>query len=260
MMTPERPIGEQELHAYVDGQLEPDLRAAVERHLGANPDVAQRVAADIAHRDALRAAFTAHSAEPLPPELNLSRLIEARLRQRHAPWRIAATIVLSIGVGGAGGWLLHSLPVQDGTAGVMSRLQTEALASHMVYAVDRRHPIEVAAAEREHLTQWLSNRLNRTVAPPDLSDSGYKLIGGRLLATEQGGAAALFMYEDEHGNRLSLTMRPVAADLHAPIVDWDRNEVNACSWIDKGIGYALLGAVPDDKLDAIARQIAGQRG
>jgi len=142
----------------------------------------------------------------------------------------------------------------------MAALQQQALASHVVYGADRRHPIEVSASERDHLTQWLSNRLQRSIALPDLSAAGFTLIGGRLLATEQGGAAALFMYEDARGKRMSLLMRPMSADLHVPIVDWDRNEVNACSWIDKGIGYALLGAVPDDELDRIARQIGGPRG
>jgi anti-sigma factor RsiW len=72
-------------------------------------------------------------------------------------------------------------------------LQGLAIASHLVYGTDRRHPIEVAASEPDYLAQWLSNRLNRTVMPPDLSRFGYTLIGGRLLATEQGNAAALFI-------------------------------------------------------------------
>jgi anti-sigma factor RsiW len=53
----------------------------------------------------------------------------------------------------------------------------------------------------DHLAQWLSNRQNRPVSPPDLSGFSYRLIGGRLLATEQGNPAALFMYEDIAGQR-----------------------------------------------------------
>jgi anti-sigma factor RsiW len=261
MSGPPPSVGEEELNGYVDGQLPPDRRAAIELYLAAHPDVARRIATDIAHRQALRAAFFAYSSEPLPPELNLSRMVEERLRrQSRWWWKVAAAIVLSLGVGGAGGWLLHTQPTPDRSSLAMAALEHQALASHAVYSPDRRHPIEVTAAERDHLTQWLSNRLNRAVSPADLSDFGYRLIGGRLLATEQGNPAALFMYEDANGHRMSLVMRPMAADLRVPVAQWDRNDVNACSWIDKGLGYALLGPIPNAELDRMARQISGKQG
>jgi anti-sigma factor RsiW len=254
-------VGEEELNAYVDGQLSPERRAVVERYLAAHPDAARRVASDIADRQALQTAFAAYSTLPLPPELNLNRLVEERLRRRSRSWwQVAAAVVLSLGVGGVAGWLLHTQPTPDRDALAMSALERQALASHAVYSPDRRHPIEVNAAERDHLAQWLSNRLNRPVSPPDLSGFGYRLIGGRLLATEQGNPAALFMYEDTTGQRMSLVMRPMAADLRVPIAQWDRNDVNACAWIDKGLGYAILGPVTNDELDRMARQISGKQG
>ena len=98
----------------------------------------------------------------------------------------------------------------------MAVLEQEALTSHVVYSADHRYPVEVPGAETAHLQQWLSNRLDRTVVAPDLSALGYHLIGGRLLATERGGAAALLMYDDASGHRLSLLLRPMKPALHAP--------------------------------------------
>jgi anti-sigma factor RsiW len=257
MTEPVGPAGEQDLNSYVDGQLDPELRPVVERYLQANPDAARRVATDLAQRNALRAAFATYLTQPLPPELNLSRLIEERLRRRpHIAWQIAAAVVLSLAAGGAGGWMIHRPPqTPDRASRAMAALEHQAFASHAVYSPDRRHPIEVTATERDHLAQWLSNRLNRPVSPPDLSSFGYRLIGGRLLATEQGNPAALFMYEDAGGNRMSLLMRPMAPNLHVPMAQWDRDNVNACSWIDKGLGYAILGPVSDTELKRMAREI-----
>jgi anti-sigma factor RsiW len=174
-------------------------------------------------------------------------------------WRIAAAVALSLGIGAAGGWLLHLQPAQDRAALAMSLLQHEALASHSVYATDVNHPIEMAGSERDHLVHWLSGRLNRTVVPPDLSEFGYRLIGGRLLATEQGHPAALFMYEDSSGNRISLVMRPMAPEFHVAREDSARDDVNLSSWIAGGMGYAVLGKASDAELDRIARQIGSQR-
>jgi anti-sigma factor RsiW len=56
------PIGEDDLHAYIDGQLDLGRRLAVERYLAENPEAAQRVAAYRQQREAIRAAFKAREA------------------------------------------------------------------------------------------------------------------------------------------------------------------------------------------------------
>jgi anti-sigma factor RsiW len=261
MTAEDRPISEDELHAYVDDRLKAARRQEIERYLDAHSDLSDQVAAYRSHRTNLQAAFAPRAAEPIPPELNLSRLLEARLRQRHGWWwQLAASVVLCLGIGGAAGWYFGSAQRPDRTALAVSLLQQQALASHSVYAADRRHPIEVAATDSDHLTQWLSNRLHRTVAAPDLSAAGYRLLGGRLLATEHGGAAALFVYDDQQGNRLSVVMRPMAPELRAALADIAQGAVNGCTWIDKGIGYAVVATVSDEKLDQIAEQISRQAG
>jgi anti-sigma factor RsiW len=260
MTATDRPVSEDDLHAYVDDRLDTERRREVERHLHAQPELAQRMADYRAQRATLRAAFAVRAAEPIPPELNLSQLLDARLRRRPEWWRIAAAIVLALGVGGAGGWYLALPAKPDRTQLAMSLLQQQAMSSHAVYSVERRHVVEVTAAERDHLAQWLSNRLGRSVAPPDLSLAGYQLIGGRLLATEHGGAAALFIYDDEQGIRLSVLMRPMGPDLRAPHSDMSQGAVNGCSWIAKGIGYAVVAATSGEALDRVAEQINRQTG
>ena len=113
-------------------------------------------------------------------------------RRRLWPWiaATAAAVVIALSLGGVAGWSFRGT-TQERTAAALAALEQEAFATHVVYAADRRHPIEVTAAERDHLAQWLSNRLNRKIAPPDLTEAGWHLLGGRLLATERGGAAVL---------------------------------------------------------------------
>jgi anti-sigma factor RsiW len=146
------------------------------------------------------------------------------------------------------------------TQQALAFLEQEALTSHVVYAVDRRHPVEVLGSEAPHLQQWLSNRLERIVVAPDLSALGYQLMGGRLLATEHGGAAALLMYEDANHQRLSLLLRPMAAALHAPDATIQQNGVNGRAWIANGLGVAVVAAVPAIDIDRVATQIGADLG
>lgn len=260
MSEADRPIAEEDLHAYVDGFLEPARRAAVDRYLQKNPQAAERVAAYVTQRDWLRAAFHGRATEPIPPELDLGHLVEEHLnRKRHAPWRIAAAILLAMGAGGAAGWFVSSLQ-PAGLTGIEA-LEHEAAVNHVVYAADRRHPIELGAGQREDLSQWLSNRLNRPVSPPELAAMGYRFIGGRLVATEHG-AAALFMYENDRHTRLTIFVRPMEHGASTPILVLDIGDVDGCAWIDKGVGYTLIADEPYKELlhmsEFVRKQIGGQ--
>ena len=94
MSDPALPIAEEDLHAWIDGQLEPGRQEAVLRYLQEQPDVARRVDAWRDQRDALRAALAAMAADPVPPRLELDRLIQQRLEQRRLPWPIEQAVQL----------------------------------------------------------------------------------------------------------------------------------------------------------------------
>jgi len=87
------------------------------------------------------------AAEPIPPELNVQRLVEGRLARRSGPRRIAfaASVMLSLGLGGAVGWTAHDAmqaePSVVAWTGV-GAVSAEALTAHRVFAADPRQPVE----------------------------------------------------------------------------------------------------------------------
>jgi anti-sigma factor RsiW len=254
------PIGEDDLHAYIDGQLDVGRRRAVEHLLQQDREAAQRVAAYQQQRELIRAAFAARAGETLPPKLSLARIIEQRTRNPRGRWLVAASVMLALGTGLAGGWFLHSRPHPERAQQALALLEQEALTSHVVYAVDGRHPVEVPGTEAPHLQQWLSKRLDRTVVAPDLSALGYHLIGGRLLATERGGAAALLMYDDADHHRISLLLRPMMPALQAPETIIGKSGVNGRAWIGNGLGVAVVATMPEGDIARLATQISTDLG
>jgi anti-sigma factor RsiW len=249
------PISEDDLHAYVDGQLPAERQQAIEAYLHQDPEAAELVASYQAQRAAIRAAFAVTGAEPLPPQLSLAHIIAQRGQRTRTPWLMAASVVLALGLGAGGGWFLHRATEVNRTDQAMALLGQEALTSHVVYAADVRHPIEVPGSEAPHLQQWLSNRLNRKVVAPDLSALGYHLVGGRLLATEHGGAAALLMYDDANRHRISVLLRPMTPALQAAGEMIQQDGVNGRAWIGNGLGVAVVAAMPVTEIDPLAAQI-----
>lgn len=253
-------IEEDDLHAFVDGQLAPERRRRLERYLQTHPAEARRVADYQAQRDELRDLFAANTDTELPPKLQLAHLVRTRVRPLWAPWRLAASLVLAVGLGIAGGWFLWGPRPQSLSERAMQVLVEQAFSTYSVYVPDARHPIEVAAAEQAHLTQWLSNRLHRTVTAPDLSNFGYALLGGRLLATESGSPAALLMYSNPEGHRVALLLRPMLPTLRVADEERATGATQLCAWIAKGMGYALVASIPRAELDDLADQIRDASG
>jgi len=235
-----RPILEEDLHSFVDGLLDPDRRREVQDYIDRHPEAAEFASRMWAQRQALRAAFADIADEPVPSRLNLQRLIAERTHhiERAPTWRIAAAVVLALGFGGASGWMARGASGET-SAGIAS-LSREANASYAVYAFDTVHPVEIDGAHKAELVRWVSHRLERPVPVPDLERSGFRLIGGRLVATEHG-PAALFLYDGENGARLALLARPMAIQRDTPTMHPNNGPFGGYSWADKGLGYSVVG-------------------
>lgn len=249
-----RPITEDDLHAYVDRVLEPERQAEVAAYLDEHPDVSRRVSAFSDQRSLLRAALAPIADEPLPPQLDLSRMIESRRRRRPtAWWAIAAMLMLSLG--GVGGWVMRG-SLQASPVG-LAALAQEAADSYKVYAPDRVRPVEMRAADSAQLVQWVSNRLKQPVKLPDLTGSGYRLMGGRLIATSHG-PAAMFMYDDDRGDRVVVLTRPMKSEQSAPMAPHSGGDLSGFAWADGGMGYSLVGQAAAEALKPIANEVRRQ--
>lgn len=258
-MITSRPISEDDLHAYVDKVLDTGRHAEVEAYLDQHPDVAQRVQGFVSQRKILRATFAPISQEPVPPELSLRRLIEAKRRPPANAWRnswrsaIAASVLLA--AGGAAGWLAHGTS-QDGSRGIAALVQ-EASDSYEVYAPDRFRPVEIKASDSAELVRWVSQRLQHPIAAPDLTASGYRFMGGRLVATAHGPAGML-MYDDDHGTRLVMLVRPMTVEKNTAMSQHANGQVAGFAWAQNGIGYSLVGAAAPEVLHPLADEIRRQ--
>ena len=254
-MTGDRPIGEDDLHAFVEGRLPPERREAVETFLADHPAAAAQVAADRERREALRARLAFKADEPIPARL---RIAHVRAERRSVQGRRLAAVAAALAwlvVGGATGWTAHAWMARP-IAANQSRVAQDALSAHRVFVAEIAHPVEVGAAQQAHLLQWLSKRLGRSLQAPDLAALGYHLMGGRLLPAGNEPAAQL-MYEDDRGARLTLYIR--ASDSGETSFRFAQSgEVSAFSWIDGGLGYVISAALDRERLLRIAEAVYRQ--
>ena len=140
------------------------------------------------------------------------------------------------------------------------RFAERADIAYAVYAPEQRHAVEVAASQQDHLVNWLSKRLNRTVTIPSLAEYGFQLVGGRLLPGEEGPAAQ-FMYQNAAGERLTLYMTTVTRSATtARSACCATGRARRYYWAGNRVGYALSGQIGEEKLQAIAYDTCKELG
>jgi anti-sigma factor RsiW len=278
------------LSAFVDGELSGARRAEIEAQLERHPQAAARVAAWRAQKAALRALCGAPRRSGSGEYDAHKELHERHERAEHAdyadpaehpataddepafivvrrmrPWWQRAGLAACWLAAGAGLALALGPLAPRLTGGAWGGLGAQppsfaqrADIAYAVYTPERRHPVEVAASEEEHLINWLSKRLNRPLSVPSLQEYGYALVGGRLLPGE-AGPAAQFMYENGSGARLTLYVTGTARDETAFRLFRDGNR-RTFYWINDGLGYALSGQIAEGKLRSIALDVCGELG
>jgi anti-sigma factor RsiW len=255
-MSNDLPVTEDELHAYVDGELPPDRTAAVSAWLAAHPEQAALVAAWRAQADAIRARYAGVTAEPVPERLKIETVMRAsRAAGRRWLGVAAAASVATFLIGGAAGWFAHGASTSARTG--FDAVTADALQAYKLYVVEVRHPVEVPGDERPHMTQWLSKRLGTTLNIPDLSSMGLKLVGGRLLPGPIGEAAAFYMYEGPSGERFTIYCAK-AASPETALRYKGEERVAAFYWVDDKVAYVVSGPADRERLEKITKAVYEQ--
>jgi len=250
-----RPITEEDIQAYVDNALQPERQDEVEAYLIANPDEALRAAAFKSDAATLRAALDRVAQEPIPMRLSLSQIAARRQSEKLPAWRIAAAAMVLIVAGATGGWAVrgYSLPPSEGVAA----LAQEASASYTTFAGNAVQPVEFKADDIAGLTEIASKTLGIGAILPDLSRSGYRLMGGRIVSTVHGPGFML-MYNDDKGERLVMLARHMIVDQNRPMAEHADGKVSGWTWANGGMGFSVVGETDAKSLHPIADDIRAQ--
>jgi anti-sigma factor RsiW len=259
------------LSAWLDDELSPAQRAEVETWLREHPEDAAQVRMWAADRDALRARLGPTVEEPVPTRLE-------QLVWNHAPatapigwlrWAAGLAVFVLGALAGAGLTWRFAGDGDESEAGAQPWEQ-RALIAHAVYAPEMRHPVEVAVAGRtpedaraqeEHLSRWLTKRIDRPVKLFDLRAQGYELVGGRLLPDNANGPCAQLMYQrigESSATRVTVYLRKPDPGTPAAFRYEKQGELGSLYWIDGTTGYGIVGPLPREQLLALAEAIYKQ--
>ncbi|PJY96662.1 anti-sigma factor family protein [Pseudomonas donghuensis] len=240
---------EHELHAYVDERLDSERRRAVELYLAANPEQAARVEAWRNDARQLRAALSGFAAQAPNPRLDPANVRRELRRRRQRRWASAAVLLLTLGIGGLGGW-----QVREASLLASNPPMADAVQAHRLFADAKA--LDLSAQDPARLQAWLGEHFAHVGTLPDLSAYGFTPLGARLLSNEQG-PAALLLFEDARGQRVSLFLRsPGEHYARMPSGERTDGQLQARYWSRGDYNYALVSAASDRRGEQL-RQALG---
>ncbi|AAV96361.1 anti-sigma factor [Ruegeria pomeroyi] len=236
------PLSDEELIAYFEDALPPAERAALEARLAQDPR-AQALLLDWARQNEdIRALYGDMQEDVVPARLRDALCAPRAPLLRQA---LAASAVLMLGL--VVGWAGHA---RLGDPSPAPALADAALTAHRTFVVEVVHPVEVPASQRDHMNSWMSKRIGAPVSPPDLSASGFALMGGRILPAGKW-VAGLYMYENSEGQRITLYVAPQEEGNSTLRFAGDR-QTESLHWAKGGLGFVLTGALAREDLRQMA--------
>jgi anti-sigma factor RsiW len=244
-------ITKEELHAFVDGELDPIRAAAFAKLVAADPALAARVAAFQADKDRLDQIYGTLRDLPVPPEW-LQRIKDAPLLRRRSfsnvffsrqgVAAIAASLLLILTINL---WFVY----ERFTATDQDAIVAEALAARQ----DSIRPEQSFAATStvpEERNQVLTTALSMMLKAPDLTKLGYRLANIRVYSGVPGGKAAELGYRDAQNHLFTLYLRHPSSPPRVDLVE--SNGIRICVWQDDVLGTVMLGEMSAGEMARIA--------
>src|SRR2546426_555562 len=186
------------IEAYMDGELDPASKAAVEEHLSTCQACLEAHARFRKQSASIRAAAPyypapAHLQQSVREALRKAAANERPAAARNTPWRwvaIAATVLLAISVS----WNFRRPQTQAGERDLIAQ---NVLSDH-IRSMIGTHLLDVPSTDQHTVKPWFNGKLDFSPDVKDFASQGFPLIGGRLDYLTGRTVAALVYRRRRH--------------------------------------------------------------
>ncbi len=251
-MSEQRLLSDDDLHAYLDGQLDDAGVAAVEAAIAQDTDIAEKLAAFRAQRVAIKQLYDPVLAEPVPEHLRQVVREARRGARRQTTMRIAASVVF-LAVGAAGGWFANAYFASQDF--LLEPFVREAVLAHELAITEKTKGLTINKIDPDNLSpSYLPADFGVPVKLPTLRRSELHPVA---LASGTGaeGSRVTVTYADRQNRRRTLFVRKFTGGKSLPVKYRTKDGFPVLYWLDGPLVYILVGDGDRKELIAIAEEI-----
>lgn len=238
-----------QLEAYLDGELPAEPMRALDAHLRTCP----ACAADALSRVQLKRAIKTAGIRFTPsPELRnrIQKKIAGKPRRTwNAGWVLASGALAVVLVAGVFGTYIEKQTLrQQQFYSELADLHVSTLAS--------AHPVDVVSTDRHTVKPWFQGKIPFTFNLPELQNTDFTLLGGRVTYLGQIPGAHLIYQIRKHQISVFLFPENVVGLSGASNVSKERT-FNVDTWTQGGLRYVVFGDVAPEDIRNLSSLLKG---
>jgi anti-sigma factor (TIGR02949 family) len=237
------------LEAYVDGEIELTRQVDVEAHLVSCGECKKAAEAATKFRHLIKMNTPVYKA---PPELKAEvRAALRKISKSEMSWisrlrrpLLYAAAILIVCLLCVGSWIATSENKER-------VLIAQAISNHS-HSLLADHLLDLSASDRHVLKTWFTGRLDYSPPLADLSEAGYKLVGGRLDILENRPVAAIVYSHQDH------VINEFVWPAVRRTIDFDvqsHQGFSMCGWSKSGFNYLIVSDLSQANMETFEDQI-----
>ncbi len=234
------------LDTYLDGELPEEEMRTFDAHVRSCPSCAADALARVQMKRAIQVA-----GKRFAPSADFRKRIQQSIAPKpHRSFRpgwVFAVAALAILVAGA----LTSNYM--GTRAGRDHIFSEIADLH-VQALASSSPVDVVSTDRHTVKPWFQGKIPFAFNLPELQNSGFSLLGGRITYLDQApGAHLIYDVRKHHISVFVFQERSVRAGLGENSFSPKNQSFNVETWSQGGLRYFVIGDASAADIDSLAK-------
>jgi anti-sigma factor RsiW len=114
-------------------------------------------------------------------------------------------------------------------------------------------PVDVISTDRHTVKPWFQGKIPFSFSLPELQNTEFSLLGGRLAYLDQTpGAQLIYDYRKHHISVFVFQERSLPASLGGSLLPPKQSPFNMETWTRDGLRYFVVGDAGKDEIDRLA--------
>jgi anti-sigma factor RsiW len=238
------------LDTYLDGELQDQEMRSFDAHVRNCPSCSADALGRVQMKRSIQAA-----GKRFTPSAEFRRRIQKSIatkprRSFQLGWMLATAAVVILVAGTLTSAYLGNRSsrklVQNHVFSEIADLHVETLASSS--------PVDVISTDRHTVKPWFQGRIPFAFDLPELNNSGFSLLGGRMTYLDQTpGAHLIYDLRKHHISVFVFQERSLPARLNESSLSPKRLSFNMETWSQGGLRYFVIGDASAADVDSLAK-------